>query len=95
MIWTRTGVAQAAIGLAFFGLAACAGCHHDKPHEYGRARPPVEDLDERDTGLQSKDVVAASDQMAQDLLGDSDLNASTNRWTIVVTDVENHSTNRR
>ena len=51
---------------ASIGIAAIAGCsHHDKPHNYGKARPPVDELDSRDRGLQSKDVVSASDQMAQ------------------------------
>jgi hypothetical protein len=84
------------LGLAsLIALLASVGCTHDKPHEYGRRRPPVEDLDPRDRGLQSKDVVSASDQMAQDLLGDRDLNESHDRWTVVFDHVENHSTNRR
>jgi hypothetical protein len=82
-------------GALMIGLGAFAGCHHDKPHEYGRQRPPVEDLDPRDRDLQSKDVVSASDQMAQSLLAHPELNAAGDRWTLVVTDVENRSTNRR
>ena len=35
---------------------AVVGCHHDKPHEYGQQRPPVDELDKRDKGLQSKDA---------------------------------------
>jgi hypothetical protein len=75
------------------GLSLWAGCYHDKPHEYGQQRPPVEDLDARDRGLQSKDVVAASDQMAQDLLAQvPQLNQTGHRWTIVVDRVDNHTT---
>jgi Peptidoglycan-synthase activator LpoB len=80
-----------AIALAA-ALISAAGCYHDKPHEYGQLRPPVEDLDSRDSGLQSKDVVAASDQMAQDLLALPELNQSSHQWTIVVDRVENHTT---
>ncbi|CAN5382129.1 hypothetical protein BH09PLA1_BH09PLA1_30630 [soil metagenome] len=77
-------------------LAMLTGaCHHDKPHEYGRQRPPVEDLDPRDRGLQSKDVVVASDQMAQDLLALPELNESQHQWTIVVDRVENRTTGNR
>jgi hypothetical protein len=73
-------------------LALLTGaCYHDKPHGYGQARPPVEELDSRDAGLQSKDVVVASDQMAQDLLQLPELNESRHQWTIVVDRVENHT----
>jgi hypothetical protein len=73
--------------------AAMAGCS-DKPHEYGRQRPPVGELDDRDRGLQSKDVVSASDRMAQDLLADRELNASRDRWLMVVDHVDNQTADR-
>src|SRR5262245_844776 len=85
-MWNRM-IAGAGLSLT---LALAAGCS-DKPHEYGQQRPPVSALDERDRGLQSKDVVAASDQMAQDLLADRELNASRDRWLMVVDRVENHT----
>jgi hypothetical protein len=69
------------------------GCA-DKPHEYGRERPPVGELDSRDRGLQSKDVVQASDQMAQDLLADPGLNGSHTQWLMVVDHVDNETTDR-
>jgi hypothetical protein len=82
--------------IAICSLAMFVGaCHNDKPHEYGRQRPPVEDLDPRDRGLQSKDVVVASDQMAQDLLGLPELNESRHQWTIVVDRVENRTSGDR
>src|SRR3954454_13123287 len=70
-------------------------CYHDKPHGYGQQRPPVDELDARDRGLQSKDVVVASDQMAQDLLALPELNESRHQWTIVVDRVENRTTSDR
>jgi Peptidoglycan-synthase activator LpoB len=76
-------------------LALAGGCYHDKPHEYGQQRPPVDELDRRDSGLQSKDVVQASDQMAMDLLADPNLNASHTQWVIVVDRVENKTINSR
>jgi hypothetical protein len=83
----------------FMGLLAVvgvgAGCSHDKPAEYGRQRPPVSELDSRDRGLQSKDVVQASDEMAMKLLADRDLNASKDQWTIVVGNVKNDTVNAR
>jgi hypothetical protein len=76
-------------------LALLAGCASDRPHDYGDQRPPVDAIDSRDRGLQSKDVVAASDQMAQDLLASPDLNHSQNRWTMVVDHVDNETENHR
>jgi hypothetical protein len=76
-------------------LVLVAGCAHDRPEEYGRQRPPVDEIDSRDRGLQSKDVVAASDQMAMDILAMPELNADKNRWLIVVDHIENRTTNNR
>jgi hypothetical protein len=85
----------AVMGLMGVMALAGAGCSHDKPHEYGQQRPPVDELDSRDSGLQSKDVVNAADQMANDLLSNPDLNASKTQWTIVVDKVENNTINSR
>ncbi len=74
--------------------ALAAGCHDDKPHSYGQARPPVDQLDDRDRGLQSKDVVNASDQMAQSLAALPEVNASPTQLTVVTTPAENLSSNR-
>ncbi|QOV90665.1 hypothetical protein [Humisphaera borealis] len=60
----------------------------DKPHDYGQQRPSVDDLDNRDRGLQSRDINQAADQMAADLLSDPELNRSREQWTIVVTSIE-------
>ncbi|MCY2953319.1 MAG: hypothetical protein NTU53_15275 [Planctomycetota bacterium] len=75
-------------------LAALTGCANDKPHEYGRERPPVDSLDSRDSGLQSKDVVAASDLLARDLLALRELRQSTTQWTMVVDRVEDRTLDR-
>lgn len=71
------------------------GCHDDKPHDYGQMRPDVDRLDERDRGLQSKEVVDSSDTMAQSLLRLPELNDSNRRWTVVVTGVENLTVSQR
>lgn len=77
--------------VAGLGLGGVAGCADDRPHEYGRQRPPVDQLDARDRGLQSKDVVAATDQLAMDLLAIPEVNASPTQLTVVVTQVENYT----
>src|SRR5579862_8708178 len=74
--------------------AAAAGCASDRPHEYGLDRPPADQVDPRDSGLQSADVVAASDRMAASLLSDPKLNASRTQWTLVVDHVEDLTTDK-
>src|SRR5207247_9392420 len=60
----------------------------------GDQRPPMDQLDPRDRGLQSKDVLQASDQLAMDLLALPELNESRTQWTIVVDHVEDNTTSR-
>jgi peptidoglycan-synthase activator LpoB len=81
--------------LSIGAAGAMSGCHHDKPHEYGKARPPIDEIDSGGRGLQSKDVVQASDQMAMDLLRDPNLNASKEQWTVVVDRVDNRTSDPR
>jgi len=64
-------------------------------HEYGDERPDVSQLDSRDSGLQSKDIVQASDKMAADLLSYGPLNSSPVKWTVVVMNVDNQTVNSR
>lgn len=73
-------------------IAVGAGC---KSRTYDDERPPVDQLTKGDRGLQSKDVVNASDQMAMELLALPELNASDHRWTIVVTGVKNKTVSAR
>jgi hypothetical protein len=70
------------------------GCS-DKPHSYGKERPPIDEIDGRDEGLQSKDVVNASDQMAQSLLADPRLNGSKTQWVMVVDKVDMNAVDAR
>jgi hypothetical protein len=76
-------------------LATLAGCHEDRPHDYGQRRPDVTDLTPGDTGIQSKDLIEATDQMTMDLLALPALNDSRHQWTIVATGMENDTTHNR
>lgn len=76
-------------------LISTIGCYSDVPHEKGEQRPPVDRLDSRDAGLQSKDVVVASETMANDLLQLPELNASREQWKIVVGKVRNNTSTAR
>jgi hypothetical protein len=77
---------------ALVWVPVLAGCASDKPADYGSDRPPADQVDPRDTGLQGYDVMAASDKMAADLLSQPELNASRTQWTIVVSNVEDDTT---
>lgn len=57
--WVASGVVAA--------VAAVAGCNSDN-QDYRTQRPPVDQISPRDRGLQSKDVLDASDRMTMDLL---------------------------
>ena len=82
------------LGLAL-ATSLIGGCTRDIPNDYGDQRRPVDTLDERDRGLQSKDVVSASDLMARDLLADEGLRRANAQWVMVVDRFEDHTMDRR
>lgn len=67
------------------GVGVGVGCSHEN-HRHGR--PPVDEVSDGG-GLQGKDVISASDQMAQDLLASPEVNASHTQLLIVVDHVTN------
>jgi hypothetical protein len=71
------------------------GCDHDRPTEYGKQRPPIDQLDPRDRGLQSADVMQASDQAVAALLALPELRQSSKQWTLVVSHVEDHTHDKK
>ena len=82
--------------LALLPLGAGTGCADtDRPTEYGRQRPPIDELDPRDRGLQSADVLKASDQIIQSLLAEPELQDSPRQWTLVITGVEDNTRDRK
>jgi hypothetical protein len=90
--FARQAMAKAALPAAL--VAGAAGCYTDKPHGYGQERPSVYDIDNRDRGLQSKEVNESADQMAADLLSLPALNRSREQWTIVTTPVDDQTLDR-
>lgn len=83
---------KALVGMGL--VIGIAGCQSDKPESYSRERPPVDSLDERDSGLQSKDVVAASETLARDLLALRELRQSPELWTMVVDRIQDRTIDR-
>jgi hypothetical protein len=67
----------------------------DRPTEYGKQRPPVDQLDPRDRGLQSADVLKASDKLIASLLALPELQDSPKRWTMVISHVEDHTRDKK
>jgi PBP1b-binding outer membrane lipoprotein LpoB len=84
----------AKVFMALASLVLVAGCTQDRPHRYGQQRPDVDSLHPADRGLQSKDVVSASDQMARDLLGADELRRSQVQWTMVTDRMEDRTLGR-
>lgn len=80
--------AKAALPAALLLGALAAGCGPS----YEEQRPPMDQLDPRDRGLQSKDVLQASDALAMDLLSLPELNDSREQWTVVFDRVEDLTT---
>jgi hypothetical protein len=70
-------------------LAGIAGCK-----SYASERPPIDQLDSRDKGIQSKDLVDVTDEMTASLLSNIPLNTSRTQWTIVTTNTENDTSKR-
>ena len=81
-----------ALGVAGVG-GGCADT--DRPTEYGRQRPPLDEVDSRDVGLQSTDVRRAADEVIMELLRLPELRDSDRQWTMVVTDVEDRTNDRK
>jgi hypothetical protein len=80
------------IAAGVLAMGVVVGCASDKPHAFGEDRPPSDQVNPDDRGLQGFDVMAASDQMAADLLAQPELNASQTQWTIVVDHVDDLTT---
>ena len=86
---------RASKGLVMLGLfVGAAGCQSDKPESYSRERPPVDSLDNRDSGLQSKDVIGASETLSRDLLALRELRQSPEMWTMVVDRIQDRTIDR-
>ena len=74
---------------ALAALGALVGCSSDhKPDDYHRQRPAVDELDSRDRGLQSSEVVEASDKLAQKILALPEVSQSPRKLTVVFDQLE-------
>ena len=77
----------AVLGGLSMGLAGCRST--EEPGGYSNDRPPADRLDSRDRGIQSYDVVAAADQMAESLLTLPEIQTTPERLIVVVDRVVN------
>jgi hypothetical protein len=85
----------AALGFAALTSLGLGGCSQDKPEGYHRERPSVDELNSRDRGLQSSEVVEASDLLVQKILSLPEVNRSPTRLTVVFTNLEDMTTTRQ
>ncbi|HYE17866.1 MAG TPA: hypothetical protein VEA69_05455 [Tepidisphaeraceae bacterium] len=90
---TKT-IRTAALALTLVAGATLTGCSHDAPANYRYQRPTVTDLDPEDRGLQSSEVVEASDLLAMKLLALPQVNQSSRRLTVVFTNMEDQTRSR-
>jgi hypothetical protein len=82
--------------ITLVSIAALAGCSSDhKPDEYHRMRPEVSEISTRDRGLQSSEVVEASEKLASELLSLPEVNQSSRRMTVVFTNLEDLTRRRQ
>lgn len=96
MTLRRGRIVVVASVMAVFGAMAGVGCADtDRPTEYGRQRPPIDELDPRDRGLQSPDVRQAADEVIESLLSLPELQDSERRWTVVIARVEDRTNDRK
>jgi hypothetical protein len=78
------------------GTMIAAGCASDhKPEKYSRQRPDVTELDSRDRGLQSSEVVECSERLARDILSLPEVTHSSRRMTVVFTNLEDLTRRRQ
>jgi Peptidoglycan-synthase activator LpoB len=80
---TKTAIILGLLALPLWGCS-----------DYGDQRPDPAQLNSGDSGLQSKDVVACTNQLVTDLLSSPQLNASPTQWTLVVTGVQDETIDR-
>src|SRR5687767_12855824 len=77
----------AVLALAVAGaVGGCQSTH--KPEAYNRERPDVTEIHSRDRGLQSAEVVEASEKLASELLSLPEVTQSSRRLTVVFTNME-------
>jgi hypothetical protein len=74
-------------------LAGLSACQH-QPEGYYQQQGPVDSLSPDDRGLQSKNLVEATDQMTRDLLATPDLRNSPTKWVLVIDRTEDRTVER-
>ena len=91
MTLMRNKIVFAGLLAALAGGAGLGCVDNDRPTQYGRQRPPLDELDPRDRGLQAPDVRRAADEVIMSLLSLPELNDSPRRWTVVISGVEDRT----
>jgi hypothetical protein len=69
-------------------VGAIYGCSQHTPEDYHHARPDMTDVDAEDRGLQSAEVIEASEMLANKILALPEVTQSTHRLTVVFDHLE-------
>jgi hypothetical protein len=93
---TMLSLCKSISALILASAAVLAGCASDhKPEGYDRQRPDITEVNSRDRGLQSSEVVEASEKLATELLSLPEVNQSSRRLTVVFTNLEDLTRRRQ
>jgi hypothetical protein len=93
MLSLRKSIAALSLAAATALAGGCASDH--KPTDYNRQRPDVTELNSRDRGLQSSEVVECSEKLAAELLTLPEVTHSSRRLTVVFTNLEDMTRRRQ
>lgn len=83
----------AVIALSAIGLFS--GCSQHTPEDYHAARPDLTDVNRHDRGLQSAEVIEASEMLANKILSLPEVTQSTHRLTVVFDHLEDLTRTRQ
>jgi hypothetical protein len=93
MLSFRKSITVLSLSAATLVSVGCASDH--KPEKYNRERPDITDLNSRDRGLQSAEVVEASEKLVSELLALPEVQQSSRRLTVVFTNLEDLTRRRQ
>jgi hypothetical protein len=81
--------------IALSAIGVLSGCSQHTPEDYHAARPDLTDINRHDRGLQSAEVIEASEMLANKILSLPEVTQSTHRLTVVFDHLEDLTRTRQ